>query len=86
MTSDPPDFSELRDATDEEMAEAGMGLWDEETGLRLFPKAWFDHIPTGYEVYNIFGERFEWDPAEQSRDHRFGYLAYGLYPEGVDPS
>lgn len=63
------------------MAEAGMALWAEGSSLRLFPKEWDPHIPEGYEVHSITGKTTAWPPYEGPRDHRFGYLAWGLVPE-----
>ncbi len=77
----PPDFAALHTMTMAQLARLGCRVWDE-SGLMLFPAAWADSIPEGFEVRSILGrdERFSknWPPGKL--DQRFGFLAFGVMP------
>jgi hypothetical protein len=50
-------------------------------GLRLIPLWLFGMIPEGLVVTNIGGEDFKFRKGKTDLDHRFGRLAYGIYPK-----
>lgn len=77
----PADFSALRTMTTAELLQIGCRLWDE-TGLVLFPAAWADSIPEGFEVRTINGteERVSKSWPAGKFDRRMGVLAFGILP------
>ena len=74
------EFERLRALPRAELEGIGLRLWDEETGLMLFPYEWFPLIPKGLEVTDIFGATEPFDPATADDDARFGVLAFGMLP------
>lgn len=66
----------MRTAPVERLRSLGMRRWD--PSLWLFPASWYDGIPEGFEVETITGERRCFRRGVDSRDHRFGFLAFGV--------
>lgn len=66
--------------TKAELKKLGLGMWKEEDGqtTMLFPGDWYDEIPKGFEVVDIFGETEKFDPKKSDDDQRFGFLPYGI--------
>ncbi len=57
----------------------GFRVWDDEpVVLYLYPAEWFDVIPEGTLVTNIFNEKEIFSKETSSTDRRFGCLAYGF--------
>lgn len=46
--------------------------------LYLFPGEWYAHIPAGFEVVDIMGNRERFEPGVSDDDIRFGCLPYGV--------
>jgi hypothetical protein len=65
-----PDGEELPD---------GRMLW-------VFPGEWYDRIPDGLEVVDIFFRREAFRRGVSDDDRRFGCLAYGVLEEAPCPS
>ena len=78
----PDMWEQLRSLSVDTLRSIGCGIWDEPdaTGraLMLFPKEWYDHIPEGFEVDGIDGERETFKRGGTDDDYRFGCLAYGV--------
>ena len=69
-------FDALKALSHEELKNFGLGMWD--TGHYLYPLEWYDFIPDGYEVVDIFGDREAFKHGETDTDTRFGVLAFGF--------
>jgi hypothetical protein len=69
-------FNQLRAAPVDVLLDIGMQWWDET--LLLFPCEWYDCIPDGYIVTNIFGEEESFEHGKTDDDRRFGCLSYGF--------
>ena len=69
-TADPDDA--------EETARLGGQLW-------LFPWQWYDHIPDGYEVVTVCGQRERFEHGRTDDDRRFGCLAFGFVRNAETP-
>jgi hypothetical protein len=59
----------------------GFSKWDED-GLILFPAEWYDIIPDGFIVTDIFGEQESFKNGETDDDKRFGCLSFGIKRTG----
>jgi len=46
--------------------------------LMLFPGEWYCHIPPGFGIVDISGNREQFQPGVTDDDIRIGCLAYGL--------
>lgn len=46
--------------------------------ILLIPHAWYDMIPDGFMLVDIFGKEEVFVHGKTSDDHRGGYLAYGV--------
>lgn len=46
--------------------------------LYLFPGEWYAHIPEGFEVVDIMGNRKRFEPGVSDNDIRYGCLPYGV--------
>ena len=85
------DFSSLHEKSAAELFALGCRRWDDPDAdgnvLWLFPKDWYDHIPAGMEVVDIFGEREKFEPGVTDDDYRAGVLAFGVlrHQEAIDP-
>lgn len=73
------DLDAIKGAPSAFLRSLGCGLWDDENGVQhwLYPGEWYRHIPAGYEVLTINGEREPFEPGKTD-DRRFGCLAYGF--------
>ena len=69
-------FDQLKGLPHETLKAIGMGLWEE--GHYLYPKEWYEFIPAGYMVTDIFGDNERFVPGETDDDIRFGCLPYGF--------
>lgn len=68
----------IDDLDDMELEQLGFGKWDE-SGLRLIP-VWISmFLDPSMEVYCIDGSVARLGEAD--KDHRFGCLAYGIFPK-----
>ena len=71
------DFDEVATASKIRLSALGCKLWNN-SGLMLFPSEWFDIIPEGFKVTDIFGDTKPFCRAEASDDRRFGCLSFGV--------
>lgn len=82
----PDDFAGLRKMSGTALREIGCRRWcdpgDDDWPHRetlfLFPAEWYPHIPAGYKLALITGEKFAFEPGETDDDIRGGMLAYGI--------
>ena len=72
----PDDWAALRNMTQVALKEMGLGNWDGR--LMLFPGEWYNHIPAGFIVEDIFGEMETFKPGISDDDIRCGCLPYGI--------
>ena len=80
------EFEALRSLTDDQRSALGMHKWDVETfhgrplGIRvwLFPERWYNSIPTGFIVTDIFRKDEPFKPGVTDDDTRGGMLAFGI--------
>ena len=70
-------FDEVAHTSKMRLAALGCRPWDG-SGLMLFPSEWFDIIPDGFRVTDIFGKTKPFVRAEASDDRRFGCLSFGV--------
>lgn len=77
-----PDFTPIRvdRLTEDELNELGFGIWDTDDPLRLIPLWLLPYIADEFEGGCIDGERGTYKRDEIDRDHRGGYIAYGVIP------
>lgn len=75
----PADFNSLLSMSAAELKKAGLGNWDGK--LKLFPASWYENIPIGFPIVDIFGKQDQFVPGQTDNDHRFGFLAYGVMPK-----
>lgn len=66
--------------TEEQMNDLGFGRWSEENPMRLILLWLFPWLPEEVEVGCIDGVKQILKKSEMDTDHRFGYLAYGIFP------
>lgn len=64
-----------------ELLALGCACWDEREGLvlLLFPGEWFDAIPDGFAVNDIFHGVRVAGRDRLDRDTRWGLLAFGVW-------
>lgn len=72
------DVEELKQKTEEELEALGLDKWSDETNLWLFPAEWYNKIPNGTVLYDIFDEELIFEKDVTDDDTRFGLLAYGI--------
>jgi len=68
----------IAELTAAQMDELGFGRWDD-SGLRLIPLWMFQFLPAEIKTTNIEGAT-TLKKADMDNDHRFGCLAYGVFP------
>ncbi|MFY0481648.1 hypothetical protein ACI6PS_03510 [Flavobacterium sp. PLA-1-15] len=44
----------------------------------LFPAEWYDSIPNGFEIIDIYGNKVKFVQGTTDRDSRFGCLSFGF--------
>ena len=74
----PEDWVLLRKLDRLALLSLGCKLWSSESRLLLFPVAWYEHIPEGFVVVNIFNAEKPFSKETHSKDSRVGALAYGI--------
>ncbi len=90
----PPDaefFNDLRTMGATALREVGCRPWNDPASpdpedqarfggkaLWLFPAEWYPHIPEGYALVCLNGEREAFKAGVTDDDMRFGLLAYGI--------
>ena len=77
------DFSRLHELSVETLKQIGCQKWDKPNKdgntLWLYPAEWYDHIPDGTPIVDIFGNAEVFKRGETDDDKRFGALAYGFF-------
>lgn len=86
--SSAPDFSRLDELDATALREMGCERWNDPNEwydwphpgktLYMFPWEWYDHIPIGTHVVDIFGREESFIPGETDNDKRYGLLAFGV--------
>lgn len=79
----PKSFSELRRMPRRKLIAMGMQPFDE-SGLLLFPYAWYDSIPEGFKIVTISGRVRSFQRGKTDKDQRCGALAYGIVRRGAE--
>lgn len=69
-------FTNLRKLEVDKLRELGVQRWTEKHWL--YPSSWFEHIPDGLEILNIFGMWEKFCKDKHSPGSRFGALPYGF--------
>lgn len=74
------DFLRLK-ATHSELIEKGLKVWEiTEKGTHyLYPPEWYNVIPTGYPVYDIFEEKGKFNKRTYKNEARFGAMTFGFF-------
>jgi len=77
------EFDNLKKAPHELLIDIGLGLWDgDEENMTwthyLYPYEWYDCIPEGYMITNIFDEDLPFQNGKTPREKRLGCLPYGF--------
>jgi hypothetical protein len=70
------EFAKLFEMSGEQLRALGCGCWD--GGLYLFPVEWYDYIPTGFPIENLFGDVKKFEHGVTPRDPGFGLLSCGV--------
>ena len=70
----------IAELTKEQMDDLGFGTWSEDNPMRLIPLWLFKFLPDEIESECINGTKTVLKTAEMDNDHRYGYLAYGIWP------
>jgi hypothetical protein len=76
-------FGKLRWLPKKTLTAIGMRPWGEH-GLWLFPYQWYQHIPNGFQLTDIFGATEAFEAGVTDDDYRAGVLAYGIVPSFED--
>ena len=66
-----------------EMKELGFGRWSEENPMFLIPLWLLKFLPDEIESTCIDGEKTVLKTSEMDNDHRYGCLAYGIFPKAA---
>lgn len=79
----PEEFEALKKMTPDNLKKVGCQIWDEENGKRtwLYPAEWYDSIPNGTEIVDIFGNVELFERGETDDDKRYGALSFGFVQE-----
>lgn len=76
------DWDNLVNIPVEKLTSMGLMSWgknDEGTKeLFLFPKEWYNFIPDGFPIIDIFWRNKNFEMGKTDDDTRFGMLAYGF--------
>ena len=70
----------IAELTAEQMDDLGFGRWSEENPMRLIPLWLYPFLPDEIETECIDGKKSVLKKADMDNDHRFGCLAYGIWP------
>lgn len=84
----------IQTASKENLKKMGVEIWDSYAAIMedegkssylkegeyhyLFPGEWFKHLPNGFEVVGLFGERYPFIKETSDDDIRLGCLPYGF--------
>jgi hypothetical protein len=70
----------INDASQEQLIELGCQLMEENEGktLLLFPGEWYEFIPNGSKLIDIFWSAEVFEKGVTDDDIRYGALAYGV--------
>lgn len=82
----PKDSKEFMGAIEEltldQLKDMGFCKWNENTNLYLIPGEWYDKIPEGLPVVDVFDKEEIFSKETHGDDVRFGCLAYGIIIDG----
>jgi hypothetical protein len=79
----PEEYAALPKMAPENLTKIGCQKWDEANGRThwLYPHEWYDHIPAGTEIVDIFDNVENFEPGITDNDMRFGALSFGFYQQ-----
>ena len=69
-------FDSLKNVPEKTLIQLGLRQW--KRGHWLYPGEWYDSIPEGYPVVDIFGETELFEHGKTDDDIRCGCLAFGF--------
>ncbi len=74
------EYERLPQLSDASLQEIGCARWEDIDGkaLWLFPHEWYDTIPYGLDVVDIFGRVESFEQGKTDNDKRFCSLPYGF--------
>lgn len=74
------EYEHLHELSSESLREIGCQIWDKtETRTHyLYPAEWYNYIPDGVEVVDIFENVELFKKGKTDNDRRFGALGYGF--------
>ena len=83
ITYFPSTFEEyefLKEFSEANLKKLGCQVWDKEDDKTywLYPHEWYNYIPDGLEVTDIFGEKEVFQKGVTDDDKRFGALSFGF--------
>lgn len=73
-------FNNLKKLFHDKLLKLGMKIWDKKGGRvhYLYPATWYDEIPNGLLMVDIFGKQEIFKHGITDDDQRFGALPYGF--------
>lgn len=74
----PAFLDALKTAPKEILKDCLMSAWSEDSKVWLFPGEWYNHIPEGYIVTDIFDNDEPFQKGKTDDDIRFGCLSFGI--------
>jgi len=69
-------LTQVRELSADKLRQLGLQTWTAKHWL--YPTEWFEHLPAGLDVLDIFGTWSKFDAELHSPDSRFGMLPYGF--------
>lgn len=74
------EYEFLKTFSEDSLKKLGLGIWDKtDKGTHwLYPHEWYDYIPNGLTVTNIFGEDEIFEKGKTDDDKRYGMLSFGF--------
>lgn len=70
----------IAELTADQMDDLGFERWSEENPMRLIPLWLYPFLPDEIEAECIDGKKSVHKKVDMDNDHRFGCLAYGIWP------
>lgn len=59
----------------------GCKIWSEKEGLMLVNKKFYNKIPEGFDIVDIFGEKEKFIKGTTDDDYRYDCLSFGVLEE-----
>jgi hypothetical protein len=71
----------IAELTAEQMDDLGFGVWSQGNPMRLIPLWLYPFLPDEIETECIDGTKSVLKKVDMDNDHRYGCLAYGIWPK-----